>query len=146
VEKRGRLSPPPPCPCPLHHLVRTLTQKVFSPPPPCLCGSPGNAFDPFFLLSRMLLFVFGAVGLPPRHIHGQGDPLWVTVYAFKTLQHEHSMHRKRQKSTQSSGNKPGRTHPGAGNPISQGNQARARASVYPERNDPPDLGVSLRIH
>jgi hypothetical protein len=32
VEKRGRLSPPPPCPCPLHHLVRTLTQKVFSPP------------------------------------------------------------------------------------------------------------------
>jgi hypothetical protein len=43
-------------------------------PPSCHCGSLGNTFEPFFLFSRALPFIFGAVGLPPHHILRQGDP------------------------------------------------------------------------
>jgi hypothetical protein len=55
------------------------------------------------------------------------------------------MRQKRQKSTQSIKNKPEQTHPGVGDPIPQGNWARAKVSVYPESKDPPDPGIDLRI-
>jgi hypothetical protein len=146
AEIGGRLTPPPPRPHPLHRLLRTLTWNGFLPPPPsCLCGSPGNAFEPFFLLSCALPFICGAAVLPPRHILGQGEPPWVAAHASKTLQHERSRCQKRQKLTQSSGNKPKQTHPGAGNPVPLVNQARAGASVYPESKDPLDPGVNLHI-
>jgi hypothetical protein len=38
-----------------------------------------------------------------------------------------------------------RTHPGADNPVPQGNWARAGVSIYPESKDPPDPGIDLRI-
>jgi hypothetical protein len=53
---------------------------------------------------------------------------------------------KMQKSTQSCGNKPEPTHLVVGDPIPQGNRARARVSVYPESKDPLDPSINLRIH
>jgi hypothetical protein len=140
---RGRLFSPPPHPLPLHPLLRTLTQK--GSPPPCHCGTPGNAFEPFFLFSCTLHFIFGAVSLPPHHILKQGDPLQVATHTSKTLQHERTRHQKRQKLTQSSRNTPERTHPGADDPVPQENQARARVSIYSESNDPSDPGIDLCI-
>jgi hypothetical protein len=92
VENGERLSPPPPHPHPhpLWHLWSTPSWKEFLPPPPCLCGSTGNAFEPFFLLSSALPSIFGMIGLPPHHILEQGDPSWVAMYTSMTLQHEHS--------------------------------------------------------
>jgi hypothetical protein len=74
AENGGRLSPPPPHPCPLHHFQRTLNRKGSPPPPTCLCGSPGNTFEMFFLFLHALPFIFGTVGAPPRHILKQDDP------------------------------------------------------------------------
>jgi hypothetical protein len=144
VENGGRLSPPPPHLRPLHRLLRTPTQKR-SPLPSRLCGSPGNAIEPFFLLSRALPFIFGEVGLSPHHILRQGDAPWVTTHTSKIQQHEHSRRQNRQKSTQSSRNKPKQTDPGAGHRVPQGNRAGARALVYPESKDPSNPGVNLRI-
>jgi hypothetical protein len=126
-------------------ISRGLQLRRGSPPPLCICGSPGNAFEPFFLFSRTLPFIFGAVGLPPCHILGQGDPPQVTAHTSKTLQHERSRRQKRQKTTQSSRNKPKRTQPGAADPVPHGNRARTGVPVYPESKDHPDPGINIRI-
>jgi hypothetical protein len=114
------------------------------PPPPCLCDSPDNTFEPFFLFLHGPPLIFGVVGLLPCHILRQGDPSHVVVHTSKTLQHERSR-QKRQKLTQSCKNRPEHTHPGAGDPVPQGNQSRAGASVCLESKDPLDLGINLHI-
>jgi hypothetical protein len=63
-------------------------------PPSRLWGSLGNAFEPFFLFSCVLTFIFGVVGLPPHHILKQGDPLRVTAHTSQTLQHERNGRKK----------------------------------------------------
>jgi hypothetical protein len=92
----------------------------------------------------MLPFIFGMVGPPPRHILGLGDPLRVVVHASKILQYERGRHQKGQKLTQSSRNRPDRTHPGADDPIPQGNQARARVMMCLESKDSSDPVIDLR--
>jgi hypothetical protein len=53
---------------------------------------------------------------------------------------------KKEKLTQSSGNRPERTHPGADDPVPQANQAEAGVSIYLEGKDSSDLGIDLCIH
>jgi hypothetical protein len=48
--------------------------KGVATPSPRHCGSPGNTFESFFLFLHVLPFIFGAVGLPPRHILEKVDP------------------------------------------------------------------------
>jgi hypothetical protein len=61
----------------------SYSERVSPPPPPCLYGIPGHAFEPFFLLSHVLPFIRGVVGLLPHHILEQGDPPWVAAHESK---------------------------------------------------------------